>query len=76
MSSFDLEVVLDDISCSWRILRLRNAIDALPSGARVLVTSTDRDIQPDLEAFVRQSGNLLLGTGQTRDRFTFAIQKV
>ena len=76
MSSFDLELALDDISCSWRILRLRNAIDALRDGARLLVTTTDPSLQPDLEAFVRQSGNLMLQTIETRGALTFVLQKL
>jgi len=75
MSSFDLELTLDSISCSWRILRLRNAVDGLHSGGRVLVTSKDASLQPDLAAFVRQSGNVLVQTGQSHDAFTFVIQK-
>jgi len=72
---FDLLLTLDDISCSWRILRVRNAVESLRSGALVQITTTDASLRPDLEAYVRQSGHLLTQSDQTRDTLMFVMQK-
>jgi len=75
MTAIDLELVLDDISCSWRILRLRTAVENLRRGAHVRVTTTDCSLRPDLEAFVRQSGHELVQASQTRDTLAFVIRR-
>jgi len=75
MPGYDMELRLDNVSCSWRIMRLRNTMDGLPRGARLLVASTDLSLRFDLEAYVRQAGHELLQVNTAQEEISFLIEK-
>lgn len=75
MPNIELQLALDEVSCAWRILRLRDAMEPLRQGAQVQVSSADPELGPDLEAYLRQAGHKLLDASQNEGRFVFLIRK-
>ena len=63
------------LRCPMPLLKLKQALQNLPSGGLLTVLTTDPGSVRDFEAFFRQSGHILLTQVSTGDEFRFEIQK-
>jgi len=71
----DLEVDARGLLCPLPILRLARAIRRTPPGTVALLLATDPAAVVDVEAFCRESGNVLLGTEKEGALFRFRVRK-
>jgi tRNA 2-thiouridine synthesizing protein A len=71
----DLEVDARGLLCPLPILRLARAIRRTPPGTVALLLATDPAAVGDVEAFCRESGNVLLGTEKEGTQFRFRVRK-
>jgi tRNA 2-thiouridine synthesizing protein A len=63
------------LNCPLPILRTRKALNRLASGAVLEVIATDPGATKDMTAFCSQTGNRLVSSTETPNRFTFLIEK-
>lgn len=70
-----LEIDACGLQCPGPILRLKTAIDELPEGNRVAVTSTDIGFSRDAEAWCNTTGNILISKTQENGKFNVVIEK-
>lgn len=74
--NFDKEVDARGLACPLPILRAKKALSAMDSGMVLRVLATDPGSVKDFEAFARQTGNELLGRGETEDKvFEFFLKR-
>lgn len=65
---FDKEVDARGLSCPLPILRAKKALAGMTTGMVLRVLATDPGSVKDFQAFARQTGNDLLGQGETEDK--------
>jgi len=63
------------MNCPLPILRTRKALNRLASGQVLEVTATDPGSLKDMDSFCIQTGNRLLSSNVTDNRFVFLIEK-
>ncbi len=63
------------LSCPLPILRTRKAISQINSGELLEVTATDPGSVKDMEVFCKQTGNRIVSSKETDNRFVFLIEK-
>jgi len=63
------------LNCPLPILRLSKAINAVGTGDRVEMIATDPGAIKDVQAWTKQTGNTLIDSKQTAERYTFLIAK-
>ncbi len=71
-----IDHVLDakGLNCPLPILKVKKALNQVPSGGILQVLSTDPGSVADFEAFCRQTGNELLESKTEGDVFVFLIR--
>ena len=75
MSDFDSELDASGLNCPLPILRAKKAITALENGQTLKIIATDPGSVKDFEAFCKQTGNELKGSGEEGGKFVFFIKK-
>jgi tRNA 2-thiouridine synthesizing protein A len=75
MADFDSELDASGLNCPLPILRAKKALGALESGKVLRIVATDPGSVKDFEAFAKQTGNELLGSGEEGGKFVFMIKK-
>lgn len=75
MANFDQELDARGLNCPLPILRAKKSIAALAAGQVLRVVSTDPGSVKDFEAFCKQTGNTLVGSGQNDGAYEFLIRK-
>ena len=64
------------LNCPLPILKTRKAINLIESGETLEVTSSDPGSVKDMAVFCEQTGNRLLSSNETDNRYIFLIEKV
>ena len=64
----DKEVDARGMNCPLPILKAKKALSEMESGQLLKVVATDGGSLRDFQAFARQTGNELLGQGETSDK--------
>lgn len=72
---YNMELDARGLNCPLPILRSKKALGELNSGQVLKVVSTDPGSLKDMQAFAKQTGNELLGSGETGGIFTFFLKK-
>lgn len=72
---FDKELDARGLACPLPILRTKKALDGMTSGQVLKLVATDRGSMKDMEAFSRQTGNVLLSAVEENQEFTFFMQR-
>jgi tRNA 2-thiouridine synthesizing protein A len=73
---FDKEVDARGLNCPLPILRAKKALAEMRAGQTLRVLATDPGSVKDFQAFARQTGNDLLGQGETADQaFEFFLRR-
>ncbi len=65
---YDKEVDARGLNCPLPILRAKKMLAEMKSGQIVRVLATDPGSVKDFQAFSRQTGNELIGQGETPDK--------
>lgn len=74
--NFDKEVDARGLNCPLPILRAKKALAEMQTGTILRVLATDPGSIKDFQAFSRQTGNDLLGQGETKDKvFEFYLKR-
>ena len=63
------------LSCPMPLLKAKKALNELPAGAHLNVLATDPGSVRDFEVFTRQSGNILLESGEADGTYSYLIEK-
>lgn len=63
------------LNCPLPILKTKKALQKMESGEVLEVLSTDAGSIKDIEAFCKQTGNILLGVEENEGKYTFNIEK-
>jgi tRNA 2-thiouridine synthesizing protein A len=74
-SNHQIELDATGLNCPLPILRAKKNISSLLSGQILHVIATDPGSVKDFESFCKQTGNILLSSGESDGKFTFDIQK-
>jgi tRNA 2-thiouridine synthesizing protein A len=75
MADFDIELDARGLNCPLPILRAKKSINELSSGQILNIIATDPGSVKDFQAFCKQTGNELIGSGETDGEFNFQIRK-
>jgi tRNA 2-thiouridine synthesizing protein A len=75
MATFDQELDATGLNCPLPILRAKKALSSMQSGKVLRVIATDPGSVKDFEAFAKQTGNQLLGSGEEGGKFVFFLKK-
>ncbi|MCK2126574.1 sulfurtransferase TusA family protein [Thauera aromatica] len=74
--NFDKDVDARGLNCPLPILRAKKALAELKTGQILRVVATDPGSVKDFQAFARQTGNELVGQGETEDAaFEFFLKR-
>ena len=73
--AFDREVDARGLNCPLPILKAKKALADLTSGQVLKVVATDPGSLRDFEAFARQTGNAMVGQGETDRVWTFFLKR-
>lgn len=74
--NFDKQVDARGLNCPLPILRAKKALAEMETGMILRVQATDPGSVKDFEAFARQTGNELVGQGETQDKvFEFFLKR-
>jgi tRNA 2-thiouridine synthesizing protein A len=74
--NFDKEVDARGLNCPLPILRAKKALADMETGTILRVLATDPGSVKDFQAFARQTGNDLVGQGETPDKaFEFYLKR-
>jgi len=73
--NFDKEIDTRGLNCPLPILRAKKALTDLTSGQVLKVTATDPGSVRDFAAFSRQTGHLLLDSGEADREFFYFLKK-
>ena len=63
------------MNCPVPILRSKKALGEITSGQVLKVLATDPGSVKDMQAFANQTGNELLGSGETSGVYTYFLRK-
>ena len=72
---FNQELDARGLNCPLPILRTKKALGGLASGEVLKVISTDPGSVKDMQAFAKQTGNVLLSSAESSGEFVFFIQR-
>ena len=75
MSTTTVKLDARGLNCPLPILRTRQALNKLNSGARLEVVTTDPGAVKDMAAFCSQTGNRLVSSSEADNSFIFLIEK-
>ena len=72
------EITLDlsGLRCPLPVLKARKKLNAMPSGARLVVVATDPMSAVDIPHFCNEQGHVLETCAHDRGIFTFTIRRV
>ncbi len=70
-----VELDLSGLTCPMPLLKTKQALNRLQSGAIVKVVATDPGSQRDFQVFAEQSGNRLLSAEKRDERFIYVLMK-
>ena len=73
--NFDKELDARGLNCPLPILRAKKALSDMASGQVLRIVATDPGAVKDFEAFVKQTGNVLLSQSAAEKEFTFFLKK-
>ena len=74
--NFDKEVDARGLNCPLPILRAKKALAEMDAGQTLRVLATDPGSVKDFQAFAKQTGNELVGQGETSDKaFEFYLRR-
>lgn len=71
----DKELDARGLNCPLPILRAKKALNELTSGQTLHVLATDPGSVKDFEAFAKQTGNVLLESGEKNGEYSFLLKK-
>lgn len=71
----DRELDVKGLHCPLHILRTKKAMAEMQSGQLLRVLETDPGAAKDFQAFVKQTGNELLASGEEERVFTFLFKR-
>jgi tRNA 2-thiouridine synthesizing protein A len=71
----DRELDVKGLNCPLPILRTKKTLAEMQSGQILRVLATDPGSVKDFQAFARQTGNELVGSGQTDDVFEYLLKR-
>ncbi|RZU47222.1 TusA-related sulfurtransferase [Fluviicoccus keumensis] len=63
------------LRCPMPLLKLKQALHALPPGGSLTVLTTDAGSKRDFGAFLRQAGHTLVSLEEGESEFRFEIRK-
>lgn len=72
---FNKELDVRGMNCPVPILRSKKAIGELASGQVLKVMASDPGSVKDMQAFANQTGNELLGSGESSGIYTYFLRK-
>lgn len=72
---FNQELDARGLNCPLPILRTKKALGGLESGQVLKVISTDPGSVKDMQAFAKQTGNVLLSSAEAAGEFVFYLQR-
>jgi len=72
---FNKELDVRGMNCPVPILRSKKALGEITSGQVLKVLATDPGSVKDMQAFANQTGNELLGSGETSGVYTYFLRK-
>jgi len=75
MANFDQELDASGLNCPLPILRAKKALNGMESGQILHIIATDPGSVKDFEAFAKQTGNELVGSGEEGGKYTFLLKK-
>ena len=75
MANFDEELDASGLNCPLPILRAKKALAGMDTGKVLRIVATDSGSVKDFEAFAKQTGNVLLESGEEEGKFVFLMQK-
>lgn len=75
MSNIDERVDARHLDCPLPLLKAKQALNRMASGAVLEVLATDAGSQRDFAVFARQSGNRLLDESEQGGEFRYVLQK-
>ncbi|HFD78797.1 MAG TPA: sulfurtransferase TusA family protein [Gammaproteobacteria bacterium] len=75
MSEIAATVDASGLNCPLPILRTRKAIKDMQAGEVLEVVSTDPGSVKDMASFCEQTGNTLLASNESGERYVFLIRK-
>jgi tRNA 2-thiouridine synthesizing protein A len=73
--NFDKELDAKGLSCPLPILKTKKALNDLASGQVLKIWATDPGSVKDMEAFAKQTGNVLVSSAQENGAYVFLMQK-
>lgn len=71
----DRELDVRGLNCPLPILRTKKMLSEMTSGQLLRVLATDPGAAKDFQAFARQTGNLLVFSGQNEQVFEFHFKR-
>jgi tRNA 2-thiouridine synthesizing protein A len=72
---YDRELDVKGLNCPLPILRTKKALAEMQSGQLLRVLATDPGSVKDFQAFARQTGNELVGSGQIDDVYEYVLKR-
>jgi tRNA 2-thiouridine synthesizing protein A len=75
MTTISLELDLKGLSCPMPLLKTKQALNRLESGAVLKVIATDPASERDFQVFAEQSGNTLLSAERLDDCYLYLLRK-
>jgi tRNA 2-thiouridine synthesizing protein A len=75
MANFDQELDASGLNCPLPILRAKKTLGTLEAGQVLRIVATDPGSVKDFEAFAKQTGNVLMESGEEGGKFVFLIKK-
>ncbi|CAK0753844.1 Sulfur carrier protein TusA [Gammaproteobacteria bacterium] len=75
MSNYDQLLDASGLNCPLPILRAKKALNTMDAGKVLRIIATDPGSVKDFEAFAKQTGNVLLESGEEDGKFVFLIKK-
>lgn len=75
MADFDQELDASGLNCPLPILRAKKTLAGMSTDQVLRIVATDPGSVKDFEAFAKQTGNVLLDSGEEGGKFVFRIKK-
>lgn len=75
MANYDQVLDASGLNCPLPILRAKKALAAMESGKVLRIIATDPGSVKDFDSFAKQTGNVLLESGEEDGKFVFLIQR-
>jgi len=78
MSDLKADLTLDNsgLSCPMPIIKTKKAMDGMKAGEILKMVATDPGSVSDIQAWVKKTGQELLGQETEGEKFVFYIRKV